>query len=141
MKLLPIALVLVGTTGLAGLAFAAAQTVTVRELAMPGATVARDDQSPLRLADFSYDDDDDEDEGEDDDDEGSDDDDDDDDEDDSAAPFAPVICLTGTTEGDDDDDGTPVCDPAGQTVTGPAAVTPDPNRSPIFNSAPTAVVN
>ncbi len=140
MKLLPIALVLAGTTGLAGLAFAAGQTVTVHDLAMPGAAMARDGLSSLRLADFSHDDDDDEAEGEDDDDEGSDD---DDDDDDSAAPFAPVICLTGNVDGDDEDEdeGVPVCDPAGQALTGPAAVTPDPNRAPIFNSAPTAVVN
>lgn len=132
MKLLPIALVLAGTTGLAGLAFAAGQTVTVTDLVMPGAAVARDDLSSLRLADSSYDDRDDEDEGEDDDDEG---------DDDSAALFAPVICLTAIVDNDDDDDDTPVCDPAGQTVSGPSTVAPDPNRAPIFNSAPTAVVN
>ncbi len=133
MKLLPIALVLAGTTGLAGLTFAAGQTVTAKDLVMPDATVARDDLSSLRLADSSSDDHDDEDEG----------------DDDSAAPFPPVICLAAIVNDDDDDDDededegedTPVCDLAGQTAAGPSAVTPDPNRAPIFNSAPTAVVN
>ena len=140
MKLLPIALVLAGTTGLAGLAFAAGGTGTVRDPVSLRPAVSTDDLSSLRLADFQAGEDDDEDSEYEDDDEGED----EGDEDDGYVAGAAEVCVTGLVSGDDDDDedgGAIVCDPAAQNVTDPAAVAPDPNRAPIFNSAPTAVVN
>jgi hypothetical protein len=134
MKLLPIALVLAGTTGLSGLAFAAGQTGAVRNLTMPGETVATEVLSLLELADFSA--------GEDDDEDGEDDDEGGDDDDDGYSAGAMDVCVTGLVSGDDDEDvGAIICDPAGQAMTGPAAVAPDPNRDPIFSSAPIAVIN